>query len=255
MPSKNMVDFANQVKSYAFGIKDQQVLGAWNLWDNTITLSNNGGGTNTKTSDGYDIQCTTTNYSGSFFDRATVRSKYTQYGTIRLSFEYKSDIACSAQVGASPHVNSGTLPTIWTKYDEVFDASTIDHIVFYNRDTTKAPKISIRNIMISLPTSADLPYVAPTMTNKELTDKKVYKGVINSSIDLNNVRETGIYYVDTGNAHRPENNSYFTLIVEYEGANSLRQFAIRHDVLYARKCAISNDEWTSWYKFTGTEVS
>jgi hypothetical protein len=31
MPSKNIVDFANQVKSYALGMKDQQVLGAWNL--------------------------------------------------------------------------------------------------------------------------------------------------------------------------------------------------------------------------------
>ena len=31
MPSKNIVDFANKVKSYALGIKDQQVLGAWNL--------------------------------------------------------------------------------------------------------------------------------------------------------------------------------------------------------------------------------
>lgn len=51
MPSKTIVDFANQVKSYALGIKDQQVLGAWNLMPMTLPSQSINGLTITVDSD------------------------------------------------------------------------------------------------------------------------------------------------------------------------------------------------------------
>ena len=53
MPSKTIVDFANQVKSYALGIKDQQVLGAWNFVENTATTDTRQGVTFTVNPTGY----------------------------------------------------------------------------------------------------------------------------------------------------------------------------------------------------------
>ena len=63
----NIVDFANQVKSYALGIKDQQVLGAWNELPNNGISDTINGITWTKYSDG-SVKANGTASSVSYFD-------------------------------------------------------------------------------------------------------------------------------------------------------------------------------------------
>jgi hypothetical protein len=150
---------------------EQGVLGAKNLWKNDIIPTINAAGTIVKTSDGWDIQTTTTQYSGAYFSRGKLRQAYGQYN-ITLSFEFKSDIAVSGLVGCQDQYVMIDLPTTWTKFTHTIDGTSIDNLIFYNLDTTKAPLISVRNIMVRLASDPDDTYAPYAETNFELTQNK-----------------------------------------------------------------------------------
>ena len=153
--------------STAFPRSEQAALGAKNIWDDSIALSSNASATVTKTTDGYAVQTNTTANSGGQFNQTPLHTRYTPFGNITVSFEYKSDIACAGYIGKS----DVTLATDWTKVSYSADGSTMGAICFYNRDTTKTPLIEMRNMMITLVSDTDLTYVSPAMTNRELTEQ------------------------------------------------------------------------------------
>lgn len=160
-----------------FPRSEQAVLGAKNIWDDNIALSSNASATVTKTTDGYAVQTNTTANSGGQFNQTPLRTRYTPFGNITVSFEYKSDIACAGYIGKS----DVTLATDWTKVSYSVDGSTMGAICFYNRDTTKTPLIEMRNMMITLATDTDPSFVPPAMTNRELTDRS-YSDSINLTL-------------------------------------------------------------------------
>ena len=110
------------------------------------------------------------------------------------------------------------------------------------------------NPMLRLASDPDDTYVPYTMTNRELTENVFAKRTLTSADDLNNVTETGIYGVATAPANSPENKDYYTLIVQKSSNDAIRQIITRKDVIYSRAYSGYPTTWSSWYKFTGTEV-
>lgn len=155
---------------------ENRILGAKNLAGvNDIKWLNLSSATHTKTETGLDIQTAAANTSGVYSDNpSAVQSLIDKYGSLTVSFIYKSDIACAGSIGAN--ADSGrytTLQTNWTKYEFTFTPSmSSPHLQFYNRDNTKTPKISVRDIMFRLPSDPDDTFAPRVFTNAELTDAK-----------------------------------------------------------------------------------
>lgn len=102
-------------------------------------------------------------------------------------------------------------------------------------------------------------YVAPAMTNKELTENKYgINKILSSTDDLNNVKEKGIYVITTKPINAPENAAYAMMIVSptyLEGTSPLIQTIFMGNNIYSRTYAGTPVQWNSWYKYTGTAVS
>lgn len=238
-----------------FPRSEQAVLGANNIWDESIALSSNASGTVTKTTDGYAVQTNTSANSGGQFNQTTLRTRYTPFGNITVSFEYKSDIACAGYIGKS----DVTLATDWTKVSYSVDGSKMGAICFYNRDTTKTPLIEMRNMMITLATDTDPSFVPPAMTNKELTDLGlVYRGAIPSGASLDDYVELGMWDINgTNPTNLPTGSSGYVPIIVLPRwvRGNIKQIIIsRGNEIYLRN-KNDSESWSSWYKFTGTEVS
>ena len=162
---------------------DNGVLGAKNCYNlESSDLKENSGATYTVSDGEVTINCTTTEFSGAFFQTTSLRSKFASLANVPcvFSFEYKSSVACNGVVGFS---DTEEMPTTWTKKVlYVNNPALIGSIVFYNLDTTKAPVISARNFMLRLASDPDDTYVPYAMTNKELTDLNTIQ-----SVDCENV--------------------------------------------------------------------
>lgn len=246
--------------------EQNRVLGAKNLWSDNIDLSNNVGGTHTKTSDGFDIQCTTTANSGCYFGTNVIKNAFLQYGKIVFSCEYKSDIACNSTLGEGSGIPT-VLPTEWTPYEETIDVNTHTYIVFYNKDTSQAPKISLRNIMVRIAADPDSTYAPYAMTNQQLTDTaKVLapltyeKGTTLTSGDLNNIKTPGIYAYTGGNAGSITNKppGYSTAAIIYvikEWDDYFRQILmLRDNPKIATRVYASGNGWSHWWESNLTDL-
>ena len=113
--------------------------------------------------------------------------------------------------------------------------------------------------MIRLASDPDDTYVPYAMTNRELTEKALMRGlVLTSSNDLNDIKTTGLYGVTTAPTNSPESQTYGTLIVQATSSGDVRQIFIRAGgaggFVYVRSFGGNPGSWTSWYKFTGTVV-
>lgn len=103
----------------------------------------------------------------------------------------------------------------------------------------------------------DSTYVPYTMTNRELTEKKLDKfaQLLDSNTDLDNVTTDGFYiWKSSMPTHSPENLTWANMLVTSNGEN-INQFVYRKEFIYQRLKAGIPVTWSSWYKFTGTTVS
>jgi len=170
------VPYHPTVERCMFLRSEQAVLGAKNRFKDyytTLTRNTPNDVSKTQTEDGFEIQCSTTNWSGYYWKKATITSYLDQYPQgIKLSFEFKSDISCACEVGTTTNKIT-TLPTTWTKWEEEYhSADECYNVSWYNKDTTKAPKISVRYPMIRLASDPDDTYAPYAETNYELTTGK-----------------------------------------------------------------------------------
>ena len=241
--------------------------GAKNLYNfEASDFNNNAGGTNSVSDGTVTITCTTTNNSGSFLQRNTLRSKFASLANVPciFSFEYKSSVACDGAVGLQG-ASVATMPTEWTRMElSISNPANIDHIIFYNRDTTKTPVISAKNFMLRDARDTDSTYHPPSMTNAELTDdvialiNQLGGKILTSADDMDDKRPTGIYPFSTAPAHSPEGMTYGTLINVIGADGNEQQYVMKGGagVIYMRSLtAVSPRTFSSWYKFTGTVVS
>ena len=79
-----------------------------------------------------------------------------------------------------------------------------------------------------------------------------------SNVDLNDIIEYGVYSIQTGVTHNPENVAYATMFVTpISGLNgdSRKQIIFADSVMYVRSKVGSPAAWGSWYKYTGSIVS
>lgn len=82
------------------------------------------------------------------------------------------------------------------------------------------------------------------------------KGTLSTSDDLDNITDTGIYFVADTPTNAPENMSYCTLLVHKAFNNTtVRQMLFRNNAIYCRRKGGNPISWSSWYKFEGTIVS
>ena len=116
--------------------------------------------------------------------------------------------------------------------------------------------------MITLASDTDPTYSPFAMNNRELTDKVFEKRKLENGDDLNEIIETGVYYLRGNNVSNiPPDITYSSLyapivVLRNDSTADIRQIIYRHDgTKYMRAKTGSPAAWTSWYKFTGTIVS
>lgn len=170
MPSKTIEDFANQVKSYALGIKDQQVLGAWNLLENkassevvngvTFTVNADKSVTINGTSTGRIWFSINDNFMIDPGTKVYIASGNPTGSNIDIQFNEKNGSTFVRQT----HVGAGS-----SEQSVIIDNDTniIQYLYFIENAKT------VNNVtlypMISL--KSNQPYVPNAMTNRELTDR------------------------------------------------------------------------------------
>lgn len=156
-----------------------------NKWKNSLlkdsALNDNSGGSHSFTDGVLNVQTTSSDNSGAYYSGSSLRSVFSGLtGKYKLSFEYKSSIACAGEVGENTAKTSGVMPTDWTKYEAVInDITQIYAVVFYNKDTTKTPLISVRNIMLCPPDIIDDTYEPCRDTVAYPRDEQEIMGALN----------------------------------------------------------------------------
>ena len=136
------------------------------------------------------------------------------------------------------------------------DGSHKYRIVLFVRNGVAGGLNTLVKPMLRLATDTDPIYQPYAMTNRELTEKAlVVKGTL-SSIDLNNVTETGLYNLSGSITHSPDSANYGWLEVLKTDANNITQ--LFHPVgtgggIYSRRCA--SGTWQNWYRYVGTEIT
>ena len=170
----NIVDFANQVKSYALGIKDQQMLGAWNLLKNDgLATSTTEGATFTKNADlSVTINRETATTNASYYNVTSgTNGEVTE---TRESGTYYLSGVPNGSTGLTLQYYDVTANQSWN------DSGSGAEITVVKGHTIKvsmrvAPNQTLSNVtvkpMISL--EPNQPYVSYAMTNKELTDRVI----------------------------------------------------------------------------------
>ena len=103
-------------------------------------------------------------------------------------------------------------------------------------------------------------YVAPAMTNEQLTENKI--GVvreITSSDNLDNITDYGVYSIKSSPTNAPDSESYVSLLVTpcaTIGSGAVVQTIFAHGhAIYSRTKTGNPLTWEPWYKFTGTVIS
>lgn len=175
MPNKTIVDFANQVKSYALGIKDQQVLGAWNLCPNKYSATTGAGATWTENED-RSITVTGTNTT-----RATARIDC----VIPKGHYWGSGCPAGGSSSTWQMNFQAQNPSVVNYFDNgngvEFDlAEDTTFKVFCNLEQTGS---EINKTFYPMISTQKAPYVPPAMTNRELTDAVTF-GSFGSAVAL-----------------------------------------------------------------------
>lgn len=141
----------------------------------------------------------------------------------------------------------------------IFSTSTYTYyrlIILCNSSATAAlGDVTVNDLMLRLASDTDDTYVPYAMTNREITDK-IIKRHITSSDDLDDIKESGVYAIETMPINSPENQQYCTLVVNKITDTAINQIIYKADagkgVMYIRNYGGS---WRPWYKFTGTSIS
>ena len=94
------------------------------------------------------------------------------------------------------------------------------------------------------------------MTNVELTAKVFEKRVLTSADDLDDIKTTGLYFVqNSAPANSPEGSTWFSLLVAQVAIGNVQQQVVKGGILYQRNYAGASPTWSSWYKVTGSIVT
>lgn len=113
-------------------------------------------------------------------------------------------------------------------------------------------------IDLKLATDPSTGHVKGAMTNKELTENKYgLNKTLDTTDDLDNVKEKGIYIIKGKPINAPENASYAMMIVSPiygDGSLPTIQTIFMGNNIYSRTYSGSPIKWNSWYKYTGTAV-
>ena len=161
---------------------------------------------------------------------------------------------------------SSALEELFDKIDEDYSKSEIDDLLAAKQDELSAAQLAAVNSGI---TSADVAQIA---ANTNIIESRTgYGSTIAENTDLNAVTVLGTYYIQTGTVAATLSNipSEATsgggrLIILPLNANSSSRVtqvlipnwnptAVR-GAYYVRQLYASNT-WSSWYKFSGTEVT
>ena len=114
---------------------------------------------------------------------------------------------------------------------------------------------------LTLASDTDSSYQPYAMTNGELTEAIFAKTpMLDNTVDLNDLKTTGIYGFSSTPINAPAGETYGTIIVQKnEGNDSVRQILYTaygaSSAIFVRAFRGATPAWTSWYKFTGTAVS
>lgn len=137
---------------------------------------------------------------------------------------------------------------------------TVDITGYYRARINTYPSQEYDNLlfkpMIILSDDISTGFADYAMTNRELTENKVDKEmiIIDSSFDLDNVKDTGFYYITSSPSNIPDSLAYTFMDVRKRSANdNVRQIIYGSSTIYIR--AYNGTTWSSWYKFIGTIVS
>lgn len=113
--------------------------------------------------------------------------------------------------------------------------------------------------MFRLATDPDDTYAPYAMTNRELTESVYFKGVLSSGVDLNDIKEAGIYSFTSTPTSAPTGVDNAVLIVTPVTAGNVNQTIIKtasaKSEIYSREYGGSPASWFGWYKYTGTAVT
>lgn len=175
------------------------------------------------------------------------------YNQIRLRVMNRSTGSTANDTGVGTNEDVKLSHVITTVFVSVFPSVTLpeDGIVVYPM---------IRRAEIT--DNAFVPY-APT--NRELYETRfASKTVLPNNVDLNDIKTGGIYngVNSTGNSavHMPVATGSFNFVLTVIEANEFiiqifKQLNSAGDPnLYIRRFYIYNNDWDSWYQFTGTQV-
>lgn len=128
----------------------------------------------------------------------------------------------------------------------------------YNPST--AGGLDIRNIMLTLPSDTDPTFQPYAMTNKELTDKTslldllYYPTTVISSVDLNDIKTTGVYRLGGSITNSASGNSGALLVLANKDKTSVRQVQFLEADNNIATRVLYNATWTSWQKVTLTSM-
>lgn len=121
--------------------------------------------------------------------------------------------------------------------------------LFCTGSTSELGDVTYNNLMIKLATNPETSFQDFAKSNKELTDGEFVSDLLlSSAVDLDNIKDTGMYCVTSQPTHCPF--SYGTLIVEHIGASVARQIGIKINkasagAIYIR--SFSDNSWGNWY--------
>ena len=240
-----------ELNTVFFPRSEQAVLGAVNEFNNTATTDTVGG-----------IECTvnadkTVTASGTYSGGA-----YVQFSLGRVSVK-AGEILKGCPSGGSTSTyqlilfNSAQTARLATDLGEgavisADDSNALLAIYFHASVTDKVfkPQICL---------SMDTPYAPYAMTNKELTYLGlVYRGAIPSGADLDDYVEVGMWDINgTNPTNLPTGASGYVPFIVFPrwGHGNIKQIIIsRANEIYLRN-KNDGESWSSWYKFTGTEVT
>ena len=142
----------------------------------------------------------------------------------------------------------------------------------FHLDTTKRYRIFMRfasgsysNVklhpIVKLQSDTDTSWTPNAMTNQQLTDFKIpLGGVLYSTNNLDDVKQVGLYGIDSAPINSPESVSYCTMMVlpmrktlNPNGDTAVVQVVIK-DSIYVRRYTGTPLAWTAWKKYTGTSL-
>lgn len=150
-------------------VETRAKLGAHNLWYELIPATGLGGGTYTLADHVYSISAPASSSSGIYWSTTALRDFYANKVGVaaKISFDVKADATINAYVGL--YNNKASLTTSYQHIEQdIADLSQIDAFKVYNRDTAAAHTISLKNVMVTLPTDGYDGFTPYAPTNAEL---------------------------------------------------------------------------------------